>query len=204
MFTSLRCARDQIGVEQEPAVGPRPVDDLPAPGEYDADPGADLAERIYQRHAAALLAFCTKLTSGDRQWAEDVVQETMLRAWRHAELLGDQCETLMPWLITVARRIVIDDIRARKTRPPECAPGPLDYLAADDPCEALLTRLALGEALPTLAWHHREILFEVVVRDRDLKETAAALGIPVGTAKSRRFYAVRALREALAAHDCVA
>ncbi|MFE3203804.1 sigma-70 family RNA polymerase sigma factor [Embleya sp. NPDC055664] len=158
---------------------------------------ADLAERVYRQYSTPLLSFCLKLTGGDRPWAEDVVQETMLRAWRHAGTIADDTSNLMPWLATVARRIVMDDRRARRSRPQECSPEPLEYVLADDQWEPLLWKMAVADALPSLTAAHREIIAETVLSDRDLKQAAELLGIPVGTAKSRTYYAIRALRQAL-------
>ncbi|MGC0421744.1 sigma-70 family RNA polymerase sigma factor [Embleya sp. AB8] len=165
---------------------------LTEPGELD-----ELAESVYRRYSGPLLSFCLKLTGGDRPWAEDVVQETMLRAWRHADAFADDTSDLMPWLATVARRIVLDDRRARRARPQECSPEPLEYVPADDQWEPLLWKMAVADAMPSLTPAHREILAETVLRDRELKHAAAVLGIPVGTAKSRIHYAIRALRQAL-------
>ncbi|MEU0932930.1 MULTISPECIES: sigma-70 family RNA polymerase sigma factor [unclassified Embleya] len=158
---------------------------------------AELAELVYRRYAMPLLSFCLKLTGGDRPWAEDVVQETMLRAWRHAGTIAEDTSDLMPWLATVARRIVMDDRRARRSRPQECSPEPLEYVPADDQWEPLLWKMAVADALPSLTAAHREILAETVLRDRDLKQAAEILGIPLGTVKSRTYYAIRALRHAL-------
>ena len=74
--------------------------------------GADdyFVSRLYEEHAGFLLVFVQRLTGGDLHWAEDVIQETLLRAWRHAdELLSGGHSSLRPWLSTVARRIVIND-----------------------------------------------------------------------------------------------
>jgi RNA polymerase sigma-70 factor, ECF subfamily len=57
---------------------------------------AELADLVYRRYAVPLLSFCLKLTGGDRLWAEDVVQETMLRVWRHAGSLAGDPSDLMP------------------------------------------------------------------------------------------------------------
>ncbi|MYV99155.1 sigma-70 family RNA polymerase sigma factor [Streptomyces sp. SID3343] len=158
---------------------------------------AELVELIYRRYSVLLLSFCLKLTDGDRPWAEDVLQETMLRAWRHARVIAGHTSDLMPWLATVARRIVLDDRRARRARPQEVSPEPLEYVPADDQLEPLLWRMAVAEALPSLTAAHREILTETVLRDRELKQAAEVLGIPLGTVKSRTYYAIRALRQAL-------
>ncbi|MEV4217828.1 MULTISPECIES: sigma-70 family RNA polymerase sigma factor [Nonomuraea] len=152
---------------------------------------------LYRQYHRPLLAFVVRLTAGDRQWAEDVVQETMIRAWRSAERLDPDAASLMPWLATVARRIVIDDRRRRESRPAELGDGPLESLPVPDEMEKLLHQVVVSEALRALSPAHREILNETILRDRSVNDAAEALGIPVGTVKSRVYYAVRALRVAL-------
>jgi RNA polymerase sigma factor (sigma-70 family) len=152
---------------------------------------------LYREYHRPLLAFVIRLTAGDRQWAEDVVQETMIRAWRSAEQLDPNAVSLMPWLATVARRIVIDDRRRRDARPQESGDGPLESMPVPDEMEGLLHQVVVSEALKALSPAHREILNETILRDRSVNDAAEALGIPVGTVKSRVYYAVRALRIAL-------
>ena len=62
---------------------------------------------LYQEHGASLLADATRLT-GDRGAAEDVVQETLLRAWRHPEVLVNGKGSVRGWLLTVARNVIVD------------------------------------------------------------------------------------------------
>ncbi|GAA4090479.1 MULTISPECIES: sigma-70 family RNA polymerase sigma factor [Actinomadura] len=166
-----------------------------------AAPGAATdAERIvtllYREHGAALTAFVLRLTGGDRQWAEDVVQETMIRAWRGADRLEPGVSP-MPWLATIARRIVIDGRRRRRARPPEVGDGPLESLPAADGLDRVLRKVVVAEALSSLSDAHREVLTETVLRDRTVAQAAEVLGVPVGTVKSRVYYALRALRVAL-------
>nr|WP_220448337.1 sigma-70 family RNA polymerase sigma factor [Nonomuraea diastatica] len=152
---------------------------------------------LYREYHRPLLAFVIRLTAGDRQWAEDVVQETMIRAWRSAERLDPDAVSLMPWLATVARRIVIDDRRRRDARPQESGDGQLESMSVPDGMEGLLHQVVVSEALKALSPAHREILNETILQDRSVNDAAQALGIPVGTVKSRVYYAVRALRIAL-------
>ncbi|MFC5829152.1 sigma-70 family RNA polymerase sigma factor [Nonomuraea insulae] len=152
---------------------------------------------LYREYHRPLLAFVIRLTAGDRQWAEDVVQETMIRAWRSAETLDRDSVSLMPWLATVARRIVIDDRRRRDARPQESGDGALESMPVPDEMEGMLRQVVVSEALKALSPAHREILNETILRDRSVNDAAEALGIPVGTVKSRVYYAVRALRIAL-------
>jgi len=156
-----------------------------------------LVAELYRQYHRPLLTFTLRLTGGDRQWAEDVVQETMIRAWRSADRLDVDGTSLMPWLATVARRIVIDNRRSRDVRPPEVGDGPLENFPMADEMEGLLRKVVVTEALGALSPAHREILTETVLRDRTVNQAAEVLGIPVGTVKSRVYYALRALRVAL-------
>ena len=74
---------------------------------------------LYQAYRAPLMAFVLRLAGGDLHHAEDVVQETMVRAWLEAGRLDPSGSSLMPWLAAVARRIVIDEHRRRRARPTE-------------------------------------------------------------------------------------
>lgn len=163
----------------------------------DADDDAIVTE-LYRRYRTPLLSFVLRLTAGDRQQAEDVVQETMVRAWRQASQLDLASPSLMPWLVTVARRIVIDQGRRRRARPTETGDQMLENVPAADTTEDLLRKVVVVEAMQALSAAHREILNETILRDRTVNQAAEALGIPVGTVKSRVYYALRALRLVLA------
>jgi RNA polymerase sigma-70 factor (ECF subfamily) len=159
----------------------------------------EVLTRLYAEHAAPLMAFVLRLTGGDRQRAEDVVQETLLRAWRHADRLGDQeGRSARPWLVTVARRIVIDEHRGSRSRPAEALGHDLDLVAEDDHADRVLQVVMLREVLGTLRPAHREILVETYIEGRTVAEAAQRLRLPLGTAKSRIYYALSALRAALA------
>jgi RNA polymerase sigma-70 factor (ECF subfamily) len=157
-----------------------------------------LVTELYRQYRVPLLAYVLRLTAGDRQHAEDVVQETMLRAWRQAGRLDLTEPSLMPWLATVARRIVIDDKRRRSARPAETGDGMLENAPAADATEDMLRKVLVAEALQSLTPAHREVLNETILRDRTVNQAAEALGIPVGTVKSRVYYALKALRVVLA------
>ncbi len=81
---------------------------------------------LYAEHGGALLRYALHLTGGDRQRAEDLVQETIVRAWRHPEALADR--PARPWLFAVARNLAVDSYRARQARPPETAQAALELL----------------------------------------------------------------------------
>lgn len=152
---------------------------------------------LYREHAGALFAYVLRLVAGDRFLAEDVVQETLLRAWKSASTLDPGARSLRPWLVTVARRIVIDGHRSRQSRPQEISPAALEQLPAQDEMERSLRLMTISDALQDLSAAHREALVETYFRGRTVNEAAAELGLPAGTVRSRVFYALRALRNAL-------
>ena len=158
-----------------------------------------MVTELYRRYHGPLLLFVLRLTAGDRQQAEDVVQETMVRAWRDARRLDLSGPSLMPWLATVARRIVIDEQRRKRARPSEIGGAEVveSAPAAADETEHLLRKVLVTEALQALSAAHREVLNETILRDRTVNHAAEVLGIPVGTVKSRVYYALKALRVAL-------
>lgn len=154
-----------------------------------------LLRALYAEHGGPLLGYILRLTGGDRQQAEDVVQETLLRAWRHPEALSGR--PVRPWLFTVARNLVVDAHRARQARPPEAGEAPLAVLPAADDIDRALESWTVAEALADLSPQHRAVLIETYYRGLSVAEAATVLGVPPGTVKSRVYYALRALRRAL-------
>ena len=155
--------------------------------------------RVHDEHADVLWRFCLRLVGNDRSHAEDVTQETLLRAWRHRTILESSPAAVRSWLFTVARNIVIDDWRSRRARPEslvEEVPEPRRS-AEDDASDQLLLSWVVAEALTHLSEDHRIVLLECYYRGRSVSEVARRLGIPPGTVKSRTHYALRALRLAL-------
>ncbi|MFD8703885.1 sigma-70 family RNA polymerase sigma factor [Kitasatospora sp. NPDC059648] len=176
------------------------TDEHPACGSAAHGQGAadeELMRALYREHAGPLFTFVLHLVAGDRQRAEDVVQETLVRAWRNIHRLDPQTGSVRPWLVTVARRIVIDDHRSARARPREVDTEGLEHLPAEDEIDRALRMMIIADALADLSPAHREIIAETYLKGRTAKEAAAELGIPAGTVRSRVFYALRSLRLAL-------
>jgi RNA polymerase sigma-70 factor (ECF subfamily) len=178
----------------EAAVLPSVPSRAPASGERMADDDAFI-RALYAEHGGALLRYALHLTGGDRQKAEDLVQETIVRAWRHPEALADR--PARPWLFAVARNLAVDAYRARQSRPPETGQEAFDTLPAHDDADRTLESWAVAEALASLRPDHRSVLVETYYRGCSVAEAAATLGIPPGTVKSRTYYALKALKLAL-------
>ncbi|MER6048355.1 sigma-70 family RNA polymerase sigma factor [Streptomyces sp. NPDC001793] len=161
----------------------------------------ELLRTLYAEHAGALFHYVLRLTSGDRQWAEDVVQETLLRAWQHPAAFDPARGPARAWLCTVARHLVIDAHRARQARPAEVGGEALqratEQTPGEDQIEQALQSWAVADAVRSLSPDHRAVLLETYYRGRTMTEAAQVLGIPLGTVKSRTHYALHALRLAL-------
>jgi RNA polymerase sigma-70 factor (ECF subfamily) len=156
-----------------------------------------LVRTLFEEHGRALLAYVTRLTGGDRAAAEDIVQETLVRAWRHLESLDERRGPVRGWLFTVARNLVVDRSRARAARPTEVAESPARPPVTGDPTEGIGDSMAVLGALDRLPEDRRDVLVHLYLHGRSVAETADALSIPPGTVKSRSFYALRELRVAL-------
>jgi RNA polymerase sigma-70 factor (ECF subfamily) len=162
-------------------------------------PGLDeqLMRTACEQHADALWSFCLRLTRGDASRAEDIAQETLLRAWRHPSVLGREPDGVRAWLFTVARNVSIDSWRARSVRPEDSAdPADLEIVAPDRTDE-LLQQWLVVDALRSLSHDHRSAIVECYYGGRTVAEAAERLGVPPGTVKSRLHYGMRALRLAL-------
>jgi RNA polymerase sigma-70 factor, ECF subfamily len=155
-----------------------------------------LIRSLYEEHGKAILAYATRIT-GDRSLAEDVLQETLIRAWRHADRLSESTGSIRAWLFTVARNIMTDKMRAKAARPVEVAESPATVPVERDHAERVVDSMVALEALGHLSEEHRSVLVEIYFQGRSVAETAEHLGIPAGTVKSRSHNAMKNLRELL-------
>lgn len=159
-----------------------------------------LAERLlvalHDEYADALFAFAFRL-SGDRQRSEEAVAEALLRAWQHPEAVDCGKGQARAWLFTVVRNYLTDSWRRDAARPRSAGPEQLGGIAGPDEAERAVETWALADAMALLSNEHRQILYYSSYLGHSVEETAARLGIPAGTVKSRTYYALRALRSIL-------
>jgi RNA polymerase sigma-70 factor (ECF subfamily) len=154
-------------------------------------------QALYDAYSEPLLRYLRSLTFGEMQKAEDLLQETMLQAWRHRHELAPDVSALRPWLFTVARRRAIDAARAKRIRPEEMGWDISRLPALEDSIERLHTTHVIRSGLARLSPKHRAVIVAVYLCDREPAEVAHYLGVPEGTVKSRLYYALRALRAAI-------
>lgn len=156
---------------------------------------ADPLRELHDAHAAVIWRYVVHLT-GDRAGADDVVQETLLRAWRTPRILESDPGSTRSWMFTVARNLVIDDVRSARKRHELTTDTPPESVAADR-TDAIFERILVEEALASLGWDHRAVVVHAYYGGKSVAEVARELDIPEGTVKSRLHYGLRALRLAL-------
>lgn len=155
----------------------------------------DALDQLYDRYAGRVYGLGVRQL-GDRQLAEELVQETFVRLWRSAGSFDPRRGTVTAFVLTMARRIAIDLWRRPSSRPfdpePPDAPAP-----GSDRSDSVVTAVAVRQAMATLSPPHREVLELSYRGDLTQAEIAQVLGIPLGTVKTRSYYALRALKLAL-------
>jgi RNA polymerase sigma-70 factor, ECF subfamily len=175
-------------------------------GDHDRQlPGdADAAIRqLYCRHAGALHGYVERFCP-DHASADDIVQETFIRAWRHLPRLSADDRPIRPWLFRVARNLLIDADRAARARPVVSPAPPDEEGETDSGLDQVLDRELVSAALQRLSPAHQAVLVEAFYNGNSLVGVARELGIPHGTARSRLHYALQALRQQLRDNEAIA
>jgi RNA polymerase sigma-70 factor (ECF subfamily) len=166
------------------------------------DPDTVLRE-LYTHYAKALHGYVEQFCP-DRSSADDIVQETFIRAWRHLPQLSGDDRPIRPWLFRVARNLLTDANRAARARPVTVPEQPAGVIGTDSGLEEILDRQLVSAALRHLSSAHQSVLVETFYRGGTTATVADELGIPHGTARSRLHYALDALRKQLQEHDAIA
>ena len=152
---------------------------------------ADAAVRqLYTCHARALRRYVEQFCP-DRASAEDIVQETFIRAWRHLPQLSSEGFPVRPWLYRVARNLLIDADRAARSRPATVQAEPDDKGCDDTGLSQVLDRQLVTDALRQLSPAHRAVLD--IQRNRRRGERKL-VGLPVSDLQKQRAARPRARR----------
>jgi RNA polymerase sigma-70 factor, ECF subfamily len=158
------------------------------------DRSGEELRQLYRRYSGELFGFaCNAL--GDREVAEEVVQDVFASLWRHAGDYDAGRASVRTWLYSIARNRVVDARRRAAVRPglaPADAAEPAEEL--DRELEQAVLRWQVAAALARLSPDHREVIRLSHWGGLSLREIAERKGIPLGTAKSRAYYALQSLR----------
>ena len=155
---------------------------------------------VYRAYRGPLLRRARAIL-GDAGLAEEVVQETFVRAWRACPFFDPDGSPMLVWLTVILRNLALDRVRARGRRPHLARSVPDEEIVSAHPdgVDLLLLRASLRDALARLPDDHRTAVVETILLDRPYGDVAAELGVPVGTVRSRAYYALRRMRRMLEA-----
>ena len=158
------------------------------------DRSGDALRELYRRYGGELFGFaCNAL--GERELAEEVVQDVFARAWRQADRYDERKASVRTWLYAIARHRIVDARRRAATRP-ALEPGgePADSRGVEQELERALLQWQVAAALARLSPDHREVIRLAHYGGLSLREISEQKGIPLGTVKSRTSYALSSLR----------
>lgn len=159
------------------------------------DGDQEAVAEMYTRYGRAVFTVAFG-SLGDRDLAEEAVQQTFLQAWRAAERFELERDPA-PWLYSIARRVAVDLYRRERRH---------ETVDWDEPEVAVLSPSFEGTweawevrtALDKLSPEEREVLCATHYLGLTHEETAERLGVPVGTVKSRSYRAHRRMAALLA------
>lgn len=160
---------------------------------------------LYERYATPAFSLALRVV-GDRESAEEIVQEAFLRVWNHAHSFDPQRGRFASWLLSIIHNLAVNELRRRRSRPQaapgtdemlvnlhETAPGPEDAAWAAD------RRATIRAALTQLPHAQRQAIELAFFRGLTQMEIAATLGHPLGTVKTRIRLGLQKLNHLLAA-----
>ncbi len=162
------------------------------------DTPESLAREGYSRHGAELYRYALSRLNDDGA-AQDAVQETIVRAWRSGDRLDPTKASLRTWLYAILRNVIIDHAAARQRAAalPGAAADELREEQMTDQTGAVADVDLITRALSLISHDHRTAIIETYLRDRPYEEVAAELGVSVSTLRSRVFYGLKQLRQAM-------
>jgi len=157
------------------------------------DETGDAMRTLYRIYGGELYGF-TLNALGDRGAAEELVQEVFLRAWRHAGRYDPARAAVRTWLYQIARNAIIDSRRRASVRPGLTHHAYAGETEGGATLEQAMLGWQVAAALERLTPEHRQMIRMAQFRGLTMREIAETTGLPLGTVKSRTWYALRSLR----------
>jgi RNA polymerase sigma-70 factor, ECF subfamily len=157
------------------------------------DETGEAMRELYRIYGGELYGF-TLNALGDRGVAEEIVQEVFLRAWRHAARYDPERAAVRTWLYQITRNAIIDSRRRAAVRPGLSQHGVAADLESGESLEQAMLGWQVAAALERLTPEHRQMIRMAQFRGLTMREISAHTGLPLGTVKSRTWYALRSLR----------
>ena len=160
-----------------------------------ADESGEAMRALYRTYSGELSGFALNAL-GERGIAEEVVQEVFTRTWRHADSYDPARGSVRTWLYQIARHAIIDARRRAAVRPALALhePGDDDSVATGTTIEQAMLGWQVASALERLTPEHRQVIRLAHFQGMSMREIAERIELPVGTVKSRTWYALRSLR----------
>ncbi len=146
-------------------------------------------------------------TLRDGGHAEELVQETFVRLWQSADRFDPALGSARAFIFTIGQRTAIDMLRRTAARPTLVAALPDDAQVTsheEETVDRIAREFVVREALESLSEAHRAVITLSFDEDLADKQIADRLGVPIGTVRSRTYYALRALRGELEERGLVA
>jgi RNA polymerase sigma-70 factor (ECF subfamily) len=158
------------------------------------DDTGEAVRDLYRAYSGELYGFALNAL-GERGAAEEVVQEVFTRAWRHAGSYDPGRGSVRTWLYQIARHAIIDTRRRASVRPSLPLHEPAEQDVAGGPTiEQAMLGWQVASALERLSPEHRQMIRLAHFQGLTMREIAERCELPVGTVKSRTWYALRSLR----------
>lgn len=155
----------------------------------------ELLLALDRSHRQPLMSYVQRMTN-DHGLTQDIVQETLVKAWKNPSILERGEDATRAWLFTVARNLVIDDRRSARFRR-EASTEIVPEISTPDQTNAVLDSWVISDVLATLSETHRRVVISAYYLGKSVAEIANEEGVAVGTVKSRLHYALASLRLAL-------
>ena len=141
-------------------------------------------DELYDRYARAVFGLALRRL-GDRDGAEEAVQETFASVWRSAGSYRPERGRAAPWLYAVARNAIVDRFRNRGEPVADVPEAPSGETGPEERAEAGWLAWRVHRAVGELPGPEREVLELAYWRGLSQSEVAETLGIPLGTVKTR-------------------